>query len=125
MVLAGKDPMYCLSGKLRFISQIIIVRRLIFEGIIIILSSEISSTCSGRFNVVSSYVPNLRKLFLVRLSFTCSYHLWKVCYHYFIHFHIFKLMCQSSQAKWLLQISIIMTLPHGLDGGGPEVIQKK
>ena len=35
--------MYCLSGKLRFVSQIIIVLRLIFEGIVI-FSLEISST---------------------------------------------------------------------------------
>ena len=29
-------------------------------------------------------------------------------------------MCQSCQAKWLLQNGIVMTLPHGLDGAGPE-----
>ena len=76
--------------------------------------------CSGKFNVISSYVPDSYKLFLVRLSLTNLYHLQKVCFH----FHIFKLMCQSSQTKWLLQISIVMMLPHGLDGGGPEVIRK-
>ena len=31
-----------------------------------------------------------------------------------------KLMCRSCQAKWLRQSGIVMTLPHGLDGAGPE-----
>ena len=56
-----------LSGKFRFVSQIIIIWRLIFEGIIV-FSSEISSMvligCSSGFIIVSSYGPISHKLFL-------------------------------------------------------------
>ena len=117
MVLAGKDPMYCLSGKLRFVSQIIIVRRPILRESLFSVRRFLQR-CSSRFNVVFSYVPVSHKLFLDRLSLTSSYHLRKVCYLFFSHF--FKLMYRSRQAKWLLQSGIVMTLPHGLDGAGPE-----
>lgn len=66
MVLVGKDPMYCLSGKLRFVSQLLsfggkFLRELLFSV------RRFLQWSSSRFNVVFSYVPVSLNLFLDRL----------------------------------------------------------
>ena len=118
IVLVGKDRMFCQSGKLRFVSFIIIFRgpflkeslfsvRRFFNGAQVELSS---------FSLMFLF---LMICFMNRLSLTSSYHLRKVCCH-FIYFSTLKLMCRSFLAKWLLQSGIVITLPHGLDGAVPE-----
>ena len=83
MVLAGKDPMYCLSGKLRFVSQIIIVRRPIFEGSFYFQFGDFFNGAQVGSTSFFSYVPISHKLFSDRLLLTSSFHLRKVCYHFF------------------------------------------
>ena len=91
-----------------------------FEGIIIIFISEISSTVPKQVQRRVPLCSRFTLFFLDRLSLTSLYHRRKVCHHFILFHFFFKLMCGSCQAKWLLQSGIVMTLPHGLDGAGPE-----
>ena len=59
---------------------------------------RILQRCSCMFSVVFSYVSVSHKLFLDRLSLTNSYHLRKVCYHFY-SFSFYSNQCCALQVE--------------------------
>ena len=105
MVQAGKGPMYCLSGKLRFVSQII-VRWPICEGnhYYFQFGDFFNGAQVGWMSSSLMFpIGDWHKLFLGRLSLISSYHLRKVCSFSFSFFFQIDVSIFSSEmvvTKW-------------------------